>query len=101
MENFATEIISTITEAYSDDGDTGKELIRDMLKYLYDITDDDEMCNQICNWFTVNGYCLGCRTKLLSYEYLEDEKPYVVSLCPNCDSAEIEEGKYKLRGEEE
>jgi tetratricopeptide (TPR) repeat protein len=32
--------------------------------------------------------------------YLEDEKPYVVSLCPNCDSAEIEEGKYKLRGEE-
>ena len=100
MENFATEIISTITEAYSDDGDTGKELIRDMLKYLYTTTDDDEMGLQICNWFTENNYCLGCGTKLLSYEYMEDDKPYVVSLCPNCDEAEIEEGKYRLKGEE-
>jgi uncharacterized protein with PIN domain len=95
MENFATEVISTITEAFMDDTTTGKELTRDILGYLYHVTDDEKLGEQICNWFTKNNYCIGCGTELLSYEYEEGDDKYIVSLCPNCEKAEIEEGHYR------
>ena len=50
MENFALEIVETINEHYYRDGTEGKELIKDMLFYLYHTTNDDKLKEAILDW---------------------------------------------------
>ena len=99
MECFACEVVSTITDYYSKDGKEGKELVKNMLLYLYHTTTDDKLKQTILDWFNEEQYCISCGEKLIPYEYCEvhDELPYdnkewlVDYVCPVCDRGVIEE----------
>ena len=84
MEKFALEIVETINEHYYRDGTDGKELIKDMLFYLYHTTNDDKMKQVILDWFNKEQYCIECGAKLQPYDYCE------AWLCPVCDRGEFE-----------
>lgn len=91
MENMSFEVVSTISEHYSDDGKEGKELVKDILFYLYYITTDKKLKNRIEDWFDEEEYCIDCGEKLVPYEYNEwhsEVHAYETMcelVCPNCD----------------
>lgn len=97
MENFALEIVETINEHYYNDGTEGKELIKDMLFYLYHTTNDDKMKQTILDWFNEEQYCIECGENLQPYEYCEthteleynNKEWFTVWLCPVCDRDEV------------
>lgn len=97
MENFGLEIVETINEHYYRDGIEGKELIKDMLFYLYHTTNDNKLKEVILDWFNEEQYCIECGEKLQPYEYCEvhDELAYnnrewlTEWLCPVCDRDEV------------
>ena len=43
MEDFSIEVVETITDYYSKDGEEGKELTKDILFYLYHNTNNDKL----------------------------------------------------------
>lgn len=96
-ENFSTEIVSLITETFDDD----EQLMIDILKYLYETSEDDYMKTQIVNVFNKRNYCIDCCSKLQYYEWDEvhTELDYNnvercgAMYCPICDSYEIEDIK--------
>ena len=97
MENFALEIVETINEHYHRDGADGKELIKDMLFYLYHTTNDDKMKQVILDWFNEEQYCIECGEKLQPYDYCEahtefeynNKEWFTAWLCPVCDRGEV------------
>lgn len=97
MENFAHEVVNTITDYFHKDGEEGKELTKNILYYLYHSTEDETLKSIIIDWFNEEQYCIDCGTKLQPYEYCEthDELPYnnkeyfVDWLCPICDRDEV------------
>lgn len=100
MEDFSIEVIETITEHYGNDGKEGKELIKDMLFYLYHTTTSDTLKKRIVQWFNAENYCISCGTELQAYEWCEihDELEgnprewFTTYLCPICDGGEIKSG---------
>ena len=71
MEDFSIEVVETITDYYSKDGEEGKELTKDILFYLYHNTDNDKLKQAILHWFNEEQYCIECGAKLQPYEYCE------------------------------
>ena len=47
MEDFSIEVVETITDYYANDGLEGKELIKDILFYLYHTTTSDKLQQKI------------------------------------------------------
>lgn len=88
-ENFATEVISLITETFEDD----EQLMIDILRYLYKTSEDDCMILQIIEVFGEYEYCINCGSKLHYYEWdeIHSELDYNniehcgAMMCPNCD----------------
>lgn len=95
-ENFATEIVSLITETFDDD----EQLMIDILKYLYETSEDDYMKSQIVDVFNNHEYCIDCCSKLKTYTYEEPHtelnpiayETIVDVYCPICDFYEIKGG---------
>ena len=71
MEDFSVEVVETITDYYSKDGEEGKELTKDILFYLYHNTNNDKLRQAILHWFNKEQYCIECGAKLQLYEYCE------------------------------
>lgn len=96
-ENFATEIISLITETFDDD----EQLMIDVLKYLYETSEDDYMKSQIVEVFNKHEYCITCGSKLETYTYIEPHtelnptayETMTDVYCPICDFYEIKDVK--------
>ena len=65
------EVVSTITDYYAKDGEEGKELIKDILFYLYHTTTDHKLMANIVEWFNEENYCIQCGSKLTYYEWKE------------------------------
>ena len=92
-ENFSREIIDLICDDWNDD----KQLVIDALVYLYYTTDDDKMKSQIVDVCNDYGYCVECRTKLITYSWDEihteleydNREPMSAQFCPICDKYEI------------
>ena len=92
MEDFSRAIMIAITEFYEDE-----ELVKDILSYLYNNTNDVELESNIVDWFTAQNRCLECGSKLITYEFTEThteldfnkEEPYVMHYCPICDKNDI------------
>lgn len=90
MEKFNTEIVSLITESFSDD----IELTKDVLLYLYKTTNDDDMKQSVLRWFNENEYCLNCGTKMEYYEIeeyhseVDDYETIGCMDCPKCGDIE-------------
>ena len=51
MEDFSIEVVETITDYYSKDGEEGKELTKDILFYLYHNTNNDKLRQAILDLF--------------------------------------------------
>ena len=51
MENFAHEVVNTITDYFHKDGEEGKELTKNILYYLYHSTEDEILKSIIVDWF--------------------------------------------------
>lgn len=91
MENMSSEVVWTISDHYVDDGEEGKELVKDILFFLYHTTTDRTLKMKIEDWFEKEEYCVDCGCKLKMFEY--DEWHSEVSCyeqisemrCPNCD----------------
>lgn len=87
----SVEVVSTITEHYANDGEEGKELIKDILFYLYHTTKDAKLMRQIEDWFEEEEYCVNCGEKLTVYQYDEWHseigcyEPMCELICTNCD----------------
>lgn len=102
MEDFSIEVVETITDYYSKDGEEGRELTKDILFYLYHNTDNDKLKQAILHWFNVEAYCIMCGEKLQSYDYYETHTELdgrcrelrTAWLCPKCDKGEIEDYGY-------
>lgn len=93
MENFSTEIIDLVCDTYAKD----KQLVIDILFYLYHTTSDDKMKQQIVDIFNTEGYCIDCGSKLTTYTWNEihieleynNREPMFAYYCPICDRYEI------------
>lgn len=93
VENMCWEVIDCIVDAYKDDGEEGTELVKDILRYLYETTTDNKLKFKIEEWFDEEHYCVDCGSKLELYEYQEthtelDGNPieYLSEyICPLCD----------------
>lgn len=93
MENFSTEIIDLVCDTYAKD----KQLVIDILFYLYHTTSDDKMKQQIVDIFNTEGYCIDCGSKLTTYTWDEihteleynNREPMFADYCPICDRYEI------------
>ena len=102
MEDFSIEVVETITDYYSKDGEEGKELTKDILFYLYHNTDNDKLKQAILHWFNAEAYCIMCGEKLQPYDYYETHTELdgycrelrTAWLCPKCDKGEIEDYGY-------
>jgi len=92
MEDLSKVIVMAITEFLDDE-----ELVKDALSYLYHNENSVELESEIVNWFTAEGRCLECGTKLITYEGTEihDEleygqaEPYIMHYCPICDKNDL------------
>lgn len=60
----ARETVQSISEYFINDGIEGIELTRDILYYLYYVTDDDNLKQSIIEWFNHEGYCVQCGSKV-------------------------------------
>ena len=97
MEDFSIEVVETITDYYSKDGEEGKELTKDILFYLYHNTNNDKLKQAILDWFNEEQYCIECGEKLQPYEYCETHTElegnpkewFTTWLCPVCDRDEV------------
>ena len=97
MEDFSIEVVETITDYYSKDGEEGKELTKDILFYLYHNTNNDKLKQVILDWFNEEQYCIECGEKLQPYEYCEthteldynNKEWFTEWLCPVCDRDEV------------
>ena len=97
MEDFSVEVVETITDYYSKDGEEGKELTKDILFYLYHNTNNDKLKQAILDWFNEEQYCIECGEKLQPYEYCEihteleynNKEWFTAWLCPGCDRDEV------------
>ena len=97
MEDFSIEVVETITDYYSKDGEEGKELTKDILFYLYHNTNNDKLRQAILHWFNEEQYCIECGAKLQPYEYCEihteleynNREWFTEWLCPVCDRDEV------------
>lgn len=97
MEDFSIEVVETITDYYSKDGEEGKELTKDILFYLYHNTNNDKLKQAILHWFNYEQYCIECGEKLQPYEYCEthteleynNKEWFTEWLCPVCDREEV------------
>lgn len=89
--DYSTEIISLITETFDDD----KQLVANMLIYLYDTTNCTNMDKQIEEWFETNHRCIGCGSKELNYQYFDWNlnEDINVWLCEECNRSRIREIK--------
>lgn len=104
MEDFSMEVVETITEHYVNDGSDGKELIKDILFYLYHNTTSDKLHQKILEWFNTENYCIECGTKLLPYDWYEthteldgnDREWFTTYLCPACDDEEVRKYDYTI-----
>jgi hypothetical protein len=94
---YAREIVEAITDYGRYDGEDGKELVSNMLLYLFNNTTDKKLKKEILGWFTEEKYCIECGAKLLPYEYSEPHTEldhdiyeyHTVYLCPFCDKDDI------------
>ena len=57
MEDFSIEVVETITDYYSKDGEDGKELTKDILFYLYHNTNNDKLKQAILDWCKEEQHC--------------------------------------------
>ena len=97
MEDFSNEVVETIVDHYSNDGEEGKELVKDILFYLYHNTTNDKLKWKIVEWFNSENYCIECGMKLQAYDWYEihDELPdqpkewFTTYLCPICDGGKV------------
>ena len=102
MEDFSIEVVETITDYYSKDGEEGKELTRDILFYLYHNTNNDKLRQAILHWFNEEQYCIECGEKLQPYDYCEtrteleynNQEWFTAWLCPVCDIGGFEDYGY-------
>lgn len=92
MENMAFETVEAITEYFNDDSEESRELVKDILFYLYHTTTDTKLMSNIEDWFEEEQYCLVCggRMALSSYqEYREGfggcYETIYETFCENCD----------------
>ena len=100
MEDFSSEVVEIITEYYANDGEEGKELVKDILFYLYHNTNNDKLQVKIIDWFNTENYCIECGTKLQAYDWYEihtelegnPKEWFTTWLCPICDRGEFEDG---------
>lgn len=104
MEDFSMEVVETITEYYAKDGLEGKELIKDILFYLYHTTTSDKLQQKILEWFNTENYCIKCGTKLQTYDWYEThtelegepKEHFTFYLCPICDDGEARRYGYTV-----
>ena len=95
MEKYHNEIVQTLVETYSDD----KQLLSDILFYLYQSSSDVNLKYAIAEVMTDINRCVKCGGGLISYEFTEihseldnnDKEEFIVHLCPNCNRTEIEQ----------
>lgn len=93
MESFAREILDVICEEYSDD----KDLVAQILLYLYNTSRDDKMTSNICDIMSAMDYCLQCGDKMATFEWDElhteleydNVEKFSQTLCEVCDSSYI------------
>lgn len=101
MEKYQNEIIQTLVDSYSDD----KQLLADMLCYLYNSTDDLSLLGAILGVMNDLGRCSECGSELITYEFTDihseldnsDEEIYFAKLCSQCDRVEIEATHAKVK----
>lgn len=60
----ANEVVQSISEYFINDGTEGIELTKDILYYLYYVTDDNKLRECIIEWFNNEGYCIQCGSKM-------------------------------------
>ena len=95
MEKYHNEIVQTLVDSYSDD----KQLLGDILFYLYKSSSDMSLKGAIVEVMNDLGRCVQCGSELINYEFTEThseldnnkEELFIAHLCNNCDRAEIEE----------
>ena len=92
MEKFNNEIVELIVDAFNDD----KQMVIDMLFYLYKTTTDDAMKLSIIDFMNEENICLCCGSEMIPYEYKEyhqelgEYEDCTANLCPYCDRGEME-----------
>ncbi len=92
MEKFNNEIVELIVDAFNDD----KQMVIDMLFYLYKTTTDDAMKLSIIDFMNEENTCIECGSEMITYEYKEYHsevdayEDMTVNLCPYCDRGEME-----------
>ena len=88
MEKFNDEVVDLVIDSFSDD----KDLIAQMLFYLYHTTTDDSMKESILTFFNEQNYCIECGNKMEYYEWTEarplGEETMSVYDCPCCSDME-------------
>ena len=98
VDNMDSELIDCVIECYRDEieknNEDAKELVSSILRYLYSITDDKNIQEQIKNIVQGQlGYCIICGNKYatITYEEIHDEtSPSSIEylsdiVCPCCD----------------
>lgn len=88
MEKFNHEIVDLIIDSFSDD----KDLIAQMLFYLYHTTTDDRMKESVLTFMNEENYCISCGSKMTYYEWSET-RPLGAEVmsgydCPSCGDME-------------
>ena len=94
MENFSNELISTITDYYSRDGNEGREITRDILYYLYHTTNDNLLKRKIVEWYNTENFCITCKSELVQYHWKEKREDFYEDMyvmdCPVCNRKDYE-----------
>lgn len=93
MESFSRETIDSICDTYSDD----KDLIIQILFYLYHTSTDDKMKSNIVDIFNDMQYCIQCGEKMsiFAWNELHNEvegyniEKFAQVMCEICDSSDI------------
>lgn len=94
-EDFSTEILEVVCEAFNDD----KDLLSRILISMYGETTNDNMKSQIVDIVSDMGYCLECGSKMQYYEWSEQTsqgaEPCCILDCPCCGDTKNIEGVIK------
>ena len=75
MKKFGKEIVALISDSFDD-----VELVKDMIRYLYYQTNDDDMMNDCESWMDAEHVCIVCGEKMELHE-LDGKEFYA---CENC-----------------
>lgn len=92
MEKFNNEVVDLIIDSFRDD----KQLIVNILFYLYKTTTDDAMKQSILHFMNEQNICIQCGSEMVYYEWNEPRPLGSETMsaydCPCCGDLKYKEG---------